>query len=79
MSKFTYQRSDEIYAISAIIDFAQQKHDRLLCWYASINHIRSWIEIKHRFKKNGLDFMPIYDDMQHKVRDSMRFAVFPFF
>lgn len=79
MATYTPSRGYEIYAIEKLIEFARLKHDRMLCWLASINEIRSWIEIKRRFKKKNFDFTQIETEMQKKVITAVKFLFFPFF
>lgn len=79
MTTYSPARGYEIYAIDKLVCFAKEEHDRLLCWLASINEIRSWFEIKHRYKKYGYDFSEIKNDMKGKFYKSLRFSVFPFF
>ena len=79
MTTYSPARGYEIYAIDKLVQFARKEHDRLLCWLASINEIRSWIEIKHRFKKHGYDFSKIKDERKCNVIRCIRFVFFPFF
>lgn len=59
LQKYTPQRADELLAISKIVDLGIEKKDRILTWYSRINEVRSYLEIKHRFKKYNYDFSDI--------------------
>ena len=76
LSTYKESRKDEVYAISAIVDYAIGNKDRLLCWYARINEVRSYLEIRHRFKKHGYDFMPVKNDFKGRIcRDLIRILI----
>lgn len=78
LSTYNPQRKDEIYAIGAIVDFAVSKGDRLLAWYARINEIRSYIEIRHRFKKKEFDFSSVRNDFKGRIKTDVLKILFPF-
>ena len=79
MTTYTPSRGYEIFAIDKLVKFARERHDCLLCWLASINEIRSWIEIKHRFKKHGFDFSHIRQEIKPVLGKRIRYILFPFF
>ena len=68
LQKYTPQRADELLAISKIVDFGIANKDRVLTWYARINEIRSYLEIKSRFKKHNYDFSEIDKTYTKRVK-----------
>ena len=67
LAVFNEDRRDEIYSLRTMVDYAAEHKDRLLCWYARINEVRSYIEIKHRCKKYGVDFESVRNDFKGRL------------
>ena len=78
LQKYTPSRSDELYAISRIVDYGIKKHDRILTWYARINEVRSYLEIRHRFRKHAFDFSSLNTEYTSRVRKDFLKAFVPF-
>lgn len=79
LKTFSLNRVDELYAIHDIVSFASEKRDHLLLWLARINEVRSWMELKSRYKKNGFDFSSVQNDMKKTVLKDFIGIFFPFF
>lgn len=78
LNKYTPNRADELYAINKIVEFAKLKNNELLLWYARINEIRSWLEIKHRFKKFNFNFSEIDKTYHKQINKDLIRVFFPF-
>ncbi len=73
LAKYTPTRADELHALHKIVQYAEKQDDNLLLWYVRINEVRSWFEIKHRFKKFNFDFTQIGKEYKNIIRkDSIR-------
>lgn len=73
LAKYTPERADELSALSEIVRYAEQQRDHRLSWYARINEVRSWLEIKYRFKKFNFDFATIQQEYGKTIKqDSIR-------
>ena len=76
LAVYNENRKYEVYALGRLVDFAVSRKDRRLCWYARINEVRSYLEIRHRFKKHGYDFSPIQEDFKGRIgRDLIRILI----
>ena len=67
LKTFSAGRVDELYAIHDIVSFASERRDYLLLWLARINEVRSWLELKSRYRKNGFDFSSVQNNMKKTV------------
>lgn len=79
LKTFSAGRVDELYAIHDIVSFASKKRDYLLLWFARINEVRSWCELKSRYRKNGMDFSPVQDGMKKIVLKDLIGIFLPFY
>lgn len=79
LKTFSVNRVDELYAIHDIVSFASKRSDYLLLWFARINEVRSWCELKSRYKKNGFDFSPVQDEMKKTVLKDLIGIFLPFY
>ena len=67
LSSYKEARKDEVYALRANVDYAKEHHDGVYCMYARLNEVRSYLEIRHRFKKYGYDFKPVKADFKGRI------------
>lgn len=79
LKTFSANRVDELYAIHDIVSFASERRDHLLLWFARINEVRSWCELKSRYKKNGMDFSSVEKDMKMTVLKDLVGIFLPFY
>lgn len=78
LNSYSEKRSDEILAYCKLIDFADEKHDAILAWYAAVNAVRSYLEVHHRYKVHGFDVAKLEKEYRKMAMSATRRIIWPF-
>lgn len=78
LNSYSEKRSDEILAYCKLIDFADEKNDAILAWYAAINAVRSYLEVHHRYKVHGFDVAKLEKEYRKMAKSAARRIIWPF-